>query len=129
MLPPDERQGVMRELAHTSAGAVFTCASLSMVPTIALGEKVVVHAVPLKDLRVGDVVVHERNREEYIVHRIALISPGRRWFLHVGDAANAAAPCRAPCSAIVGRVNRQRRYPSPLVYLKWARSKLATYWR
>ena len=83
-----------------------------MAPTIAVGEKVRVHAVASGELRVGDVVVYEGAGEVYMLHRIVMISPSRKWFLHVGDAPTAAGPRRAELSAVVGRTKHARRYPS-----------------
>ncbi len=109
---------MLRELAQTSAGAVFTCDSGSMEPTILVGQSVRVRAMPEHALRVGDVVVYEGADGIYMMHRIALIAPSRVWFLHIGDAPTKEGPRRALMSSVVGRVDRQRRRPPLRVYAK-----------
>jgi signal peptidase I len=109
---------MLRELAATPQGAEFTCNSGSMEPTIQVGEKVRVHAVPLAKIGVGDVVVYEGKDGIYMLHRIVLISPRRSWFLHIGDAPTLAGPRRARMSAIVGRTNHPRIRWTARQYLK-----------
>ncbi len=107
---------MLRELAASDAGVQITCASASMEPTILVGQKVRVRRVTASLLRIGDVVVYEGNQGIYMMHRIVLISPDRAWFLHIGDAPTKAGPRRARMSAIIGRVDRQRRRPPLRVY-------------
>lgn len=90
-------------LASTSAGLQVRCGSASMHPTIGVGEQVRAHAVPLAELKVGDVVVYE-GAEGYMMHRIALFGPGRQWFLHAGDAPSKMGARRALTERIIGRV-------------------------
>jgi signal peptidase I len=116
VIPEKQRKALLRELAETSAGAEFTCNSASMEPTIMVGEKVRVHAVPTSALRVGDVVVYEGDGI-YMLHRIVLISPLRNWFLHIGDAPTMVGPRRARMSAIVGRTNHPWRMPKARLYI------------
>ena len=117
----------MRELAGSPAVALITCSSGSMEPTIAVGQSVRVRAIPSQELRVGDVVVYEGNEGAYIMHRIVLIAPSRKWFLHIGDAPTGAGPRRALMASILGRVDRQRRRPPARVYLQAARTLLRRY--
>ncbi|MCP4449596.1 MAG: hypothetical protein GY811_30330 [Myxococcales bacterium] len=127
VIPGDERGAMLRELAETRAGAVFICNSGSMEPTVAVGQAVRVRAMPEHALRVGDVVVYEGADGIYMLHRIVLISPDRTWFLHIGDAPTRQGPRRALVSAIVGRVDRQRRRPPLRVYAQALRSLLRRY--
>ena len=113
---------MLRELAQTEAGAVFRCNSGSMEPTIAVGQEVRVRAMPVGALRVGDVVVYEGAGGIYMMHRIVLFSPDRTWFLHVGDAPGPWGPRRARSESIVGRVDRQRRRPPLVTYVRAAQT-------
>jgi len=116
-----DKNDLLRELAATTVGAKFVCSSSSMQPTIAVGQSVLVHRVSPRDLRVGDVVVFEA-AEVFILHRVVLISPSRRWFFHIGDAASREAPRRAMMASIVGRVRAiPRNRPSLPMYGKIAR--------
>jgi signal peptidase I len=124
VIPEKQRKAMLRELAQTAAGAEFTCNSGSMAPTIVVGESVRVRATPPHRLRVGDVVVYEGKDGIYMLHRIVLISPGRSWFLHLGDAPSTEGARRAPMSAIVGRTRHARRMPGTRVYLRTLRSAL-----
>lgn len=117
VIPEKQRKAMLRELAKTTSGAEFTCDSGSMAPTIRVGESVRVHALPIRDLRVGDVVVYEGAQDIYMLHRIVWISPRRRWFLHVGDASVRSGARKALTSAIVGRTEHPRRRPSKRVLL------------
>lgn len=127
MIPGNERSALLRELAQSSAGVLITCNSGSMEPTIRVGQSVRVRAIPGPVLRAGDVVVYEGKDGVYMMHRIVLISPGRAWFLHIGDAPTRSGPRRALMSSIIGRVDRQRRRPPPRVYLQAARDVLRRY--
>jgi hypothetical protein len=93
-----------------------------MEPTVRVGERVRIRAVPRSQLRVGDVVLFEGGHDDYILHRIVLLSPRRRWFLHTGDAPTPAGPRRALCSRIVGRAELPRRPIPPQRYLEAART-------
>ncbi len=111
MIAKKQRKAMLRELANTEEGAEFTCNSGSMAPTIRVGEAVRVRALPIRDLRVGDVIVYEGGKDIYMLHRIVLISPSRAWFLHIGDAESFRGPRKALTSAIVGRTDHARRRP------------------
>lgn len=117
VIPEKQRKALLRELAATTEGAEFTCNSGSMEPTIAVGEKVRVHAVPASELRVGDVVVYEGADGIYMLHRIVLISPRRSWFLHIGDSLSGSGPRRAMVCSIVGRTKHRRRRPKYRLYV------------
>ena len=123
VIPEQERRKLVRELAATSAGALVVCSSASMNPTIVVGQSVRVRAMPAANLRVGDVVVFE-GKGIYMMHRVVLFSLDRSWFLHIGDAPTKDGPRRALTSAIVGRADRQRRWPSPWVYAQALRKLL-----
>ena len=73
MIPDPERSALLQELARSPAGALITCSSGSMEPTIAVGQSVRVRAIPSQELRVGDVVVYQGKEGAYIMHRIVLI--------------------------------------------------------
>lgn len=98
-----------------------------MEPTIRVGQSVRVRHVACALLRVGDVVVYEGKAGIYMMHRIALISLDRTWFLHIGDAPSPAGPRRALMKSVVGRVDRQRRLPPLRVYAQLARTLVRRY--
>ena len=115
VIPEMQRKELLRELAGTTVGAEFICNSGSMRPTIQVGDAVRVHAVSVRDLRIGDVVVFEGDGN-YILHRIVWVLPGLSWFLHIGDAPDECGPRRARVSSIVGRSSHVRRWPPLRVY-------------
>lgn len=128
VITDQDKQVLLRELARGDVGAEFVCSSASMEPTIAVGESVRVREVLPAELAVGDVVVFNASAG-FVLHRVVFIAPGRRWFLHLGDAAVEESPRRAMMSSLMGRVNAlPRKRPGPWVYRNvaraWLRSRL-----
>ena len=91
-----------------STGRVLTTSfqGVSMLPTIAPGQRVVLHCNA--DVEPGDIVAVFRG-PEVLVHRLVAVSPSRRWWLLKGDANPFCDIPVTSVGAILGRIEKIER--------------------
>jgi hypothetical protein len=101
------RMALLRQQAATENGALITCNGPSMEPTVGVGDRVRVWAVP--GIRAGDAVAFVSHGGQMMLHRAVLVMPRLGWFVHVGDAGYDDEPGIAPLDGIIGRADLPRR--------------------
>jgi hypothetical protein len=110
----------LRALASTPDGVEVECTGRSMEPTLHAGDRVRVRRQPV---HAGDVVLFEAD-EGVVLHRVIVMLPTLRRFIHCGDAGAEGGPGIASTERIIGRALLPPRRPGLASYLAAGRALL-----
>lgn len=95
----------------------------SMLPTLTTGDRVTVEPAGFSDIKIGDIVVFDKER--FICHRLLgkYKARGRYYFLERGDNSNYKGINNIPSEKLIGRVVRAETFKGKVFYPKKIFSK------